>query len=163
MTNNPIQRLKETQAQIDELVNAATAAGIEFDSEDPIYLDLKTTRNELVRIINDANPEESTEQATQEQAPEQPEDESWSEAQRLNQEAAAQAASDAASKRYAPIQVPFVNQGYTYFDRQNDLELMQTLLSHRLASVRAELEAVKQINATRSYPDIAFPTSLDKE
>ena len=72
------------------------------------------------------------------------------------QEARAEATSKELGKAYHPSQVPYINDAYTYQDRQDELELLLKLLDFRKSSVIAELQAVREINTTRSYPNIAF-------
>jgi hypothetical protein len=64
--------------------------------------------------------------------------------------------------KYPPTAVPYLNDAYTYADRQNELELLDNLLSHRLSSVRAELSMIKDINRTRVYPNIVFQNDATK-
>lgn len=73
-----------------------------------------------------------------------------------NTEARAEATSKELGKAYHPSQVPYVNDAYTYQDRQDELELLLKLLDFRKSSLVAELQAVREINTTRSYPNIAF-------
>ena len=72
------------------------------------------------------------------------------------QERAAEASSAELGRQYAPEQVPWVNDQYTWADRQLELELMSNLLSSKLAATREELKFVRKVNADRAYPNIAF-------
>ena len=72
------------------------------------------------------------------------------------EEKKAEATSQELAKKYHPSQVPYVNDAYTWQDRQEELELLLKLLDFRRASAVAELQQVRQINADRSYPNIAF-------
>jgi len=78
------------------------------------------------------------------------------------QERQAAATSQELAKRYAPNQVPWLNDQYTYADRVQELQLMRNLLSFRLQTVQAELSQVEECCRTRNYPNIAFQ-SEDKE
>jgi hypothetical protein len=57
---------------------------------------------------------------------------------------------------YPPHSVPYLNDNYTYGDRQNELELLQSLLTFRLSTVNEELAMVREINKKRQYPNIVF-------
>ena len=72
------------------------------------------------------------------------------------EETKAEATSRELAKKYHPSQVPYVNDAYTWQDRQEELELLQKLLDHRRSGIAAELQAVRQINTDRTYPNIAF-------
>lgn len=72
------------------------------------------------------------------------------------QEKQASATSQELAKRYAPNQVPWLNDQYTYADRVNELQLMRNLLAFRLQTVDAELAQVNECCRTRNYPNIAF-------
>lgn len=76
------------------------------------------------------------------------------------QQAAATSAEIA--KQYAPSQVPWINDAYTYADRVEELELMRGLLSYRMRAVNAELEQVRECCRTRTYPNIAFQADQAK-
>jgi hypothetical protein len=67
------------------------------------------------------------------------------------------------AKKYSPSQVPYVNDQYTWAERQLELELMENLLALRLSGVRDELGYVRDINRSRTYPNIAFQPSATKE
>jgi uncharacterized FlaG/YvyC family protein len=56
------------------------------------------------------------------------------------QEHAAEASSAEIGRQYSPEQVPWVNDQYTWADRQLELELMSNLLSSKLAATREELK-----------------------
>lgn len=73
-------------------------------------------------------------------------------------EAEQQAAATSAelAKQYAPNQVPWINDQYTYADRVEELELMRSLLAYRMNAVNAELAQVRECCRTRTYPNIAF-------
>jgi hydroxylamine reductase (hybrid-cluster protein) len=66
-------------------------------------------------------------------------------------------------KQYSPGEVPWINDQYTWADRQLELELLSNLLSTRLSDVRAELKFVRDVNASRAYPNIAFNSDTRKE
>jgi hypothetical protein len=68
----------------------------------------------------------------------------------------AEIASRELAKKYHPSQVPYLDDSYTFGDRQNELELLENLLSFKLADVRNKLTVVREINHARSYPSIAF-------
>lgn len=72
------------------------------------------------------------------------------------EEQQAEIASRELAKKYHPSQVPYLDDSYTFGDRQNELELLENLLSFKLADVRSRLAVVREINRTRSYPSIAF-------
>ena len=78
------------------------------------------------------------------------------------QERQAAATSQELAKRYAPNQVPWLNDQYTYADRVQELQLMRNLLSFRMQAVQAELAQVEECCRARNYPNIAFQ-SEDKE
>jgi hypothetical protein len=79
------------------------------------------------------------------------------------QEREAEAASAELGRQYAPEQVPWVNDQYTWADRQLELELMSNLLSSKLAATREELKFVRKVNADRAYPNIAFkPENIEE-
>jgi hypothetical protein len=71
-------------------------------------------------------------------------------------EQAAAATSAALGKKYHPTQVPYLNDSYTFADREEELRFMQSMLTFRLRAVNAELEQLAEINRSRSYPNIAF-------
>ena len=83
------------------------------------------------------------------------------------QERAAESTSAALGKQYHPSQVPYLNDSYTFADREEELRLLQSLLSFRMSVVTAELTQVVEINRTRAYPNIAFqsqtPEAAGKE
>lgn len=68
----------------------------------------------------------------------------------------AAATSQELAKQYAPNQVPWLNDQYTYADRVSELQLMRNLLAFRLQTVDAELSQVNECCRTRTYPNIAF-------
>lgn len=80
-------------------------------------------------------------------------------------EAERQAAATSAEigRQYSPGEVPWINDQYTWADRQLELELLSNLLSTRLSDVRAELKFVRDVNANRAYPNIAFNSATRKE
>lgn len=60
------------------------------------------------------------------------------------------------AKQYAPNQVPWLNDQYTYADRVEELELMRSLMAYRMNAINAELAQVRECCRTRTYPNIAF-------
>jgi hypothetical protein len=72
------------------------------------------------------------------------------------QERQAAATSQELAKNYAPNQVPWLNDQYTYADRVQELQLMRNLLSFRMQAVQAELAQVEECCRARNYPNIAF-------
>lgn len=55
-----------------------------------------------------------------------------------------------------PGQVPYLRQGYTFEDRQAELELMLLLLEAKTKAAREELAYVTECNKTRTYPGVVF-------
>jgi len=68
----------------------------------------------------------------------------------------ATATSATLGKQYHPTQVPYVNDNYTFADREEELRLLQGLLTFRVRVVNEELTQIAEINRTRTYPNIAF-------
>ena len=66
------------------------------------------------------------------------------------------------AQTYSPSQVPFIDDDYTYADRQIELELLENLLALRLSQTRLKLNTIREINRTRSYPNIAFQDEQPK-
>jgi hypothetical protein len=60
------------------------------------------------------------------------------------------------AKKYPPELVPYLNDDYTYAERQQELELVEALLTQKLLKIRGQLQTIREINRTRTYPNIAF-------
>ena len=103
-------------------------------------MSIHNDQNELEQHLS----AEADQAAAAAQAPETPE------------EAQAAAASAAEGTKYHPSQVPYLNDAYTFQDRQEELVLMRTLLNMQLRCVNEELAQITHINNTRSFPTIAF-------
>jgi hypothetical protein len=67
-------------------------------------------------------------------------------------------------RQYRPDQVPFLDDTYSWADRQSELELLSNLLTLRLKAVHAELAHVRTVCQTRDYPsNIAFQDDASRE
>lgn len=59
-------------------------------------------------------------------------------------------------RKPTPEQVPYMQQGFTFADRERELRTFISMLDERKAMAVNELRYVNQCNASREYPGIAI-------
>ena len=60
------------------------------------------------------------------------------------------------NRKPTPDQVPYMQQGFTFADREREIRTLISLLDERKAAAVNELRYVTQCNAAREYPGIAI-------